>query len=51
MEKLMEKLKEMNIPLEKAQMILEAMKNNEVQYVQQKKRKASKPKKSNKPDW
>lgn len=51
MEKLMEKLKEMNIPLEKAQMILEAMKNNEVQYVQQKKRKATKPRKSNKPDW
>jgi len=51
MEKLMEKLKEMNIPLEKAQMILEAMKNNEIQYVQQKKRKASKPRKSDKPDW
>lgn len=51
MEKLMEKLKEMNIPLEKAQMILEAMKNNEIQYVQQKKRKASKPRKNNKPDW
>jgi hypothetical protein len=51
MEKLMEKLKEMNIPLEKAQMILEAMKNNEIQYVQQKKRKATKPKKNNKPDW
>ena len=47
----MEKLKEMNIPLEKAQMILEAMKNNEIQYVQQKKRKATKPQKSNKPDW
>ena len=47
----MEKLKEMNIPLEKAQMILEAMKNNEIQYVQQKKRKATKPKKNNKPDW
>lgn len=51
MEKLMEKLKEMNIPLEKAQMILEAMKNNEVQYVQQKKRKASQKKDSSKPDW
>lgn len=51
MEKLMEKLKEMNIPLEKAQMILEAMKNNEVQYVQQKKRKASERKDSSKPDW
>lgn len=51
MEKLMEKLKEMNIPLEKAQMILEAMKNNEVQYVQQKKKKASKRKDRSKPDW
>ena len=51
MEKLMEKLKEMNIPLEKAQMILEAMKNNEIQYVQQKKRKAEKQKDSSKPDW
>lgn len=51
MEKLMDKLKEMNIPLEKAQMILEAMKNNEVQYVQQKKRKATKPRESDKPDW
>ncbi|MCO6357412.1 hypothetical protein BXY85_2948 [Roseivirga pacifica] len=51
MQKLMDKLKEMNIPLEKAQMILEAMKNNEIQYVQQKKRKASKPKESDKPDW
>lgn len=51
MEKLMEKLKEMNIPLEKAQMILEAMKNNEIQYVQQKKRKATQKKDSGKPDW
>lgn len=51
MEKLMEKLKEMNIPLEKAQMILEAMKNNETQYVQQKKRKATERKRSDKPDW
>lgn len=51
MEKLMDKLKEMNIPLEKAQMILEAMKNNETQYVQQKKRKATERKRSDKPDW
>lgn len=51
MEKLKEKLKEMNIPLEKAQMILEAMKNNETQYVQQKKRKATERKRSDKPDW
>ncbi|OEK01573.1 hypothetical protein BFP97_08605 [Roseivirga sp. 4D4] len=51
LEKLKEKLKEMNIPLEKAQMILEAMKNNETQYVQQKKRKATQRKRSDKPDW
>lgn len=51
LEKLKEKLKEMNIPLEKAEMILEAMKNNEVQYVQQNKRKATKKKDSSKPDW
>jgi len=51
LEKLKEKLKEMNIPLEKAEMILEAMKNNETQYVQQKKRKATQRKDSSKPDW
>lgn len=51
LEKLKEKLKEMNIPLEKAQMILEAMKNNETQYVQQKKRKATQRRDSSKPDW
>jgi len=46
-----DKLKEMNISEEKAQMILEAMKNNEIQYIQQNKRKASKKKDSDKPDW
>ncbi len=46
-----EKLDEMNISEEKARMILEAMKNNEIQYIQQNKRKAKKPKKSGKPDW
>jgi Ca-activated chloride channel family protein len=46
-----DKLKEMNISEEKAQMILEAMKNNEVQYIQQNKRKSKKPKDPNKPDW
>ena len=35
-----DKLKEMNISEEKAKMILEAMKNNEIQYIQQNKRKA-----------
>ncbi len=46
-----EKLKEMQMSEEKAKMILEAMKNQEVQYLQQNKRKASKPKDKGKPDW
>jgi len=46
-----EKLKEMNISEEKAKMILEALKNNEVQYIQQNKRKAKHRKKDGKPDW
>ena len=46
-----DKLKEMNISEEKAKMILEAMKNNEIQYIQQNKRKATKKKESDKPDW
>jgi outer membrane biosynthesis protein TonB len=48
---LSDKLKEMKISEEKARMILEAMKNNEVQYLQQNKRKATKPKDKGKPDW
>lgn len=36
---------------EKARMILEAMKNQEKQYLQQNKRKATKSKDRNKPDW
>lgn len=46
-----DKLKEMNISEEKAKMILEAMKNNEIQYIQQNKRKATKKKDNSKPDW
>lgn len=46
-----DKLEEMNISEEKAKMILEAMKNNEIQYIQQNKRKAKNKKKSGKPDW
>lgn len=46
-----ERLKDMKISEEKARMILEAMKNNEVQYIQQNKRKATKKKDSSKPDW
>jgi Ca-activated chloride channel family protein len=48
---LSEKLKEMKISEEKAKMILEAMKNNEIQYLQQNKRRATKPKDKGKPDW
>ncbi|HEY9049486.1 MAG TPA: tetratricopeptide repeat protein [Ohtaekwangia sp.] len=48
---LSEKLEQMKISEEKARMILEAMKNQEVQYLQQNKRKATKPKDKGKPDW
>jgi len=46
-----EKLKEMKNSEEKDKLILEAMKNNEVQYIQQNKRKAKKKKDPTKPDW
>lgn len=46
-----EKLEQMNISEEKARMILEAMKNQEKQYLQQQKRKPSKSGDPNKPDW
>ncbi len=46
-----DKLKEMNISEEKAKMILEALKNNEIQYIQQNRRKATKRKNNDKPDW
>jgi hypothetical protein len=46
-----EKLQQMEMSEEKAKMILEAMKNQEVQYLQQNKRKATKPKDKGKPDW
>ncbi len=46
-----DKLKDMEMTEEKAKMILEAMKNQEIQYLQQNKRKATKPKDKGKPDW
>ena len=46
-----EKLEELNLTEEKARMILEAMKNNEIQYIQQNQRKATKKPDSGKPDW
>ena len=48
---LSERLEEMNISEEKARMILEAMRNNEMQYIQQNRRKPTKPKDRSKPDW
>jgi hypothetical protein len=48
---LSEKLQQMKMSEEKAKMILEAMKNQEIQYLQQNKRKATKPKERGKPDW
>jgi hypothetical protein len=46
-----EKLQQMKISEDKARMILEAMKNQEKQYLQQQKRKATKSRDRNKPDW
>ena len=46
-----EKLEEMKISEEKARMILEAMRNQEKQYLQQQKRKPTQSRDRNKPDW
>lgn len=46
-----ERLQEMNISEEKARMILEAMRNNEMQYIQQNRRRPEKPQDRTKPDW
>lgn len=46
-----EKLKDMDMSEEKAKMILEAMKNQEIQYLQQNKRKPTKQRDKSKPDW
>lgn len=46
-----EKLQQMKISEEKARMILEAMKNQEKQYLQQQRRKPSQSRDRNKPDW
>ena len=46
-----DKLEQMKISPEKAEMLLEAMKNQERQYLQQNKRKATKQKEKGKPDW
>jgi Ca-activated chloride channel family protein len=46
-----EKLKQMQISEQQAKKLLEAMRIQEVQYLQQNKRKATKPKDRGKPDW
>lgn len=51
MNSLSDKFQEMNISEEKAKMILEALKNREIQYYQQKKRGATKRSDPDKPDW
>lgn len=45
------KLQDMKMSEEKARMILEAMKNQEKQYLQQNQRKGTKPRDKGKPDW
>lgn len=44
-------LQEMNISPEKAQMILDAMKNDEIQYIQQMEREPTRRPDASKPDW
>lgn len=46
-----DKLREMNISEEKARMILDAMRNSEMQYIQQNRRKVTQPQDNSKPDW
>jgi len=44
-------LEDMKISEEMAKKILEAMRNNEIQYLQQQRKKPTKPRDSGKPDW
>ncbi len=44
-------MEDMKISEEMAEKILEAMRNNEIQYLQQMKKKAQKPPDNSKPDW
>ena len=48
---LKQKLEQMNMSEQKANMILDALKNQEIQYLQQNKRKATQSKDNSKPDW
>ncbi len=45
-----QQVEDQKISKEKAMMILEAMRNNEIQYIQQQRKKAQ-PKQDNRPDW
>jgi tetratricopeptide (TPR) repeat protein len=45
------KLRQINLSEEKAKMILDAMKNNEIQYIQKDKKKSSGKEEKNLPDW
>jgi len=51
MQNLKEKLEEMNMNEETAMMILEALRNKEIQYLQQMRKKSTQNRKSGKPDW
>ncbi len=46
-----QQLEEMNLTEEKARMILEAMRNSEIQYLQQRKHQTRKSRDPNRPDW
>ena len=45
------RLKDLNLSEEKAKMVLDAMRNQEIQFLQQQQRKAKKRQEKGKPDW
>ena len=45
------RFEKINMTKENAQLILDALKQNELQYIQQMRRKPTRPKSKNKPDW
>ncbi len=46
-----QKLKKIKLTPQKAEMILDAMKNSEMQYIQQRKKQAKGSEEKNLPDW
>lgn len=46
-----DRLKNINLSKDKAEMILDAMKNTEIQYIQQRKKTSAKPSGKHMPDW